>query len=237
MTHTASALRFWLEALKAHSKSTASAIRRAPGTGTVWLACALCGYLMASRASAEWSQEKLERATEYLQQYRKDWTLAETRQLVTKGGFVNIEGSPSHGGTSFDAIKADDGRTISLMATGDSLLVDGKDVSGNLGSKTTYGAGSPIIENNRGSRIAVGAENTVGRDATTNYSLTISLSLALSASVALNLYLLWRALVARTGSTRGSEEKIGAPPGGQDDLARSSPNRRRPRVPQAGKSS
>jgi len=158
------------------------------------LLLALAGFLVGHNAQAAWSKEKTEQATEYLRQYRKDWSINDTLAFLSGGAnnSVNIGGDSKEGGTTYLTIKADDGRLISLMATGQSLLVDGKDVTGNLGSKTTYGTNSPIIEDVKDSQIAAGSQNTVSRDTTTNYSLTISLSLALSVSVALNLHLLRR---------------------------------------------
>lgn len=150
-----------------------------------------CSCLLPMSAQAAWSREKTEQVTDYLRQYRKDWTSANTDDFLTgKGQTVNMGGAAQDGGTTTLTIRTDDGRAISLVATGQSLLVDGKDVTGNLGNKTTYGANSPIIENIKDSQVAAGAQNSVARDTTTNYSLTISLSLALSVSVVLNLYLL-----------------------------------------------
>lgn len=156
------------------------------------LAVALCALGVATDALGAWSPQKIEQATEYLQQYRKQWSRADTEALLAGHGerAVNIGGTADSGGTSMASIATDDGRRISLVASGDSLLIDGKDVTGNLGSKTTYGSNSPIIDNIKDSQIAAGSQNRVGRDTTTNYSLTISLSLALSVSVVLNLYLL-----------------------------------------------
>ena len=149
--------------------------------------------VVPANARAEWSSEKVDQATEYLRQFRKDWTRKMTEDFLSgQGSAVNVGGAAKSGGTTMLTIHADDGRAIGLVATGESLLVDGKDVTGNLGSKTTYGANSPIIDNIKDSQVAAGSQNSVARD-TTNYSLTISLSLALSLSVVLNLYLLRKA--------------------------------------------
>ena len=50
-------------------------------------------------------------------------------------------------------LRTDDGRLIPIEVMGESILINGKDISGNLGSKTTQGANSPIIEDVTGSQI------------------------------------------------------------------------------------
>lgn len=140
--------------------------------------------------AAEWTEQKKNQVTQYMQQYRHDWTLADT-QLMSQGrvphttATVYIENRPLN-----LRLVADDGRLIPIEVLGQSILVDGKDLSGNLGSKTTQGANSPIIENVTGSQIATGQGSSVTKDSTSSVTINISLSIALSVSVALNLYLL-----------------------------------------------
>jgi hypothetical protein len=177
-----------------------------------WIIVLVLGNLLiAHEAHATWSSEKTNQATEYLRQYRKDWSLSDTVAFLSGDGTnkttgaVNMGGSANEGGTTTVTLHADDGRSVSLLATGQSLLVDGKDVTGTLGNKTTYGSNSPIIEDVKDSQIAAGEKNKAGRDSTTNYSLTISLSLALSLSVILNLYQLRKAK-GKAGPKSGSTE-------------------------------
>jgi hypothetical protein len=146
-----------------------------------------------------WTAERLEAATEHMRQYRKDWTAADTEKLLTHGPdrAVNMAGSIS------GFIRDDRGGIVRVMVSGDTVLVNGRDISGNLGSKTTYGAHSPIIENIRDSQVAAAQGSSVVKDSTSNLTINVSLSIALSASVALNLYLLRR--------LRRREVKRGAP--------------------------
>jgi len=142
--------------------------------------------------AAEWSDAKKSAVTEFMQQYRRNWTLQDTESL-SKGNVpyteatVFVEGRPTN-----LRLKADDGRRIPIEVFGESILVDGKDLSGNLGSKTTYGTNSPIVENVRNSQITTGASSPISRS-NSSYTISISLSLALSVSIVLNLYLLRRA--------------------------------------------
>jgi hypothetical protein len=148
-------------------------------------------FVFALPASAvEWSAEKQQSVTEFMQQYRRDWTAQDTVNLSHgkvphTTATVFIEGRPLN-----LRLKADDGRLIPVEVLGQSILVDGKDLSGNLGSKTTHGSNSPIIENVSGSQIATGPGSAAMKDSSASVSVNISLSIALSVSVALNLYLL-----------------------------------------------
>jgi hypothetical protein len=139
--------------------------------------------------SAEWSQQRKQLITQYMQQYRRDWTLADT-ELMSQGtvphtqASVFVEGRPIN-----ERLVADDGRLIPVEVLGQSILVDGKDLSGNLGSKTTHGPNSPIIEDVSNSQIATGPGSTIAKDTHSTVTINVSLSIALSVSVALNLYL------------------------------------------------
>lgn len=152
---------------------------------TCWFLGAVATY------AAEWSEEKKNAVTEYMQQYRRDWTLRDTEALSTgkvhySEATVFVEGRPIN-----LRLKADDGRKIPVEVFGGSILVDGKDLSGNLGSKTTYGSNSPIVEDVRNSQITTGAGSPITQT-TSTYTINLTLSVALSLSVVLNLYLLRR---------------------------------------------
>jgi hypothetical protein len=158
-------------------------------------------FLMgASHSEAKWAPDKIEGATTYIKQYRADWTVKDTTQLIDgtldKRDVMIVNYGMKAGTTPTSVvatITADDKTNFSVMITGESMLVNGKDVTGNLGSKTTYGSNSPIIEGNQNSQIAAGSQTSVQKDVSSSYTLNISLSVALSVSVALNLYMLWRA--------------------------------------------
>jgi len=147
-------------------------------------------WLTAGTLEAAQSSAKINSITEHLQVYRHDWTAKDTQEL--------LKGASGHG-MQFTSILADDGNQVKLTITGDTVLVEGKDISGNLGSKTTTGANSPIIEDVRDSQIATGDKSSATNTQTTNYTLSISLSVALSVSIALNAYLLRRASKAGSG--------------------------------------
>jgi hypothetical protein len=168
----------------------------------LFLACWFLGAV--ATYAAEWSAEKKNAVTEYMQQYRRDWTLQDTEAL-SRGNVpyaeatVFVEGRPVN-----LRLKADDGRQIPVEVFGGSILVDGKDLSGNLGSKTTYGSNSPIVEDVRNSQITTGAGSPITQTKS-SYTISISLSLALSLSVVLNLYL-WRRM--RKGKLSARREGV-----------------------------
>lgn len=124
-----------------------------------------------------------------MQQYRRDWTVRDTEALST-GEVPHSEATVFVNDRPIDLrLKADDGREIPVEVFGGSILVNGKDLSGNLGSRTTYGSNSPIVEDVRNSQITTGSGSPITQT-TSSYSINISLSIALSLSVILNLYLL-----------------------------------------------
>jgi len=137
-----------------------------------------------------------------MQQYRHDWTEQDT-ELMSQGTVPHTEADVYVNGKPINLrLKTDDGRLIPVSVIGESILVDGKDLSGNLGSKTTNGDNSPIIEDVSGSQITTGNSSPISRQS--NYTISISLSLALSASIAANLYLLRRMKTQKTDSKRPS---------------------------------
>ena len=123
-----------------------------------------------------------------MQQYRRDWTAQDT-ELMAQGKIPHAEADVYVDGRPINLrLKADDGRLIPIEVMGESILINGKDISGNLGSKSTQGANSPIIEDVTGSQITTGNSSPISRQS--NYTISISLSLALSVSLVANLYLL-----------------------------------------------
>lgn len=162
-----------------------------------------CWFLFVTAShAAQWPEAKKQAITEYMQQYRLDWTPQDT-ELLAQGKVpphaeadVFINNRPVN-----LRIRADDGRLIPIEVLGESLLVNGKDISGNLGSKTTHGANSPIIEDVRGSQISTGNRSPI--TGPSNYTVSISLSVALSVSLGLNLYFLKKMRQRRTTARKG----------------------------------
>jgi hypothetical protein len=165
----------------------------------------LAGVLSLTASAAEWSAEKKEAVTEYMQQYRRAWSLQDTEALA-RGSVPHSQYSVSIEGRAINQrIIADDGRRIPVEVFGQSVLVDGKDLSGNLGSKTTYGTNSPIIEGVRNSQVTTGNSSSITATTsnTSNTTINVSLSIALTLSVAGNLYL-WRRLRRKDRDTEGA---------------------------------
>jgi hypothetical protein len=170
--------------------------------GIAWLFLFLCILATATSGAAPWSATKKQAITKYMQQYRHDWTEQDT-ELMSQGNVPHTEADVYVNGKPINLrLKTDDGRLIPVSVIGESILVDGKDLSGNLGSKTTNGDNSPIIEDVSGSQITTGNSSPISRQS--NYTISISLSLALSASIAANLYLLRRMKTQKTDSKRPS---------------------------------
>lgn len=201
----------------------------------------LAAVLATSSAYGTWSNEKLEAATTALQQYQKKWRLQDTVSLI-EGKYVDPASTTptvTFGGEGKDhppsqitaSIVADDRREISVTIMGESMIVDGKDVTGNLGSKTTYGANSPILGSINSSQVVIGGGNSVAKDTTesTNNGLqatgtgnvagrdmsanstksitvNVSLSIALTISATLNAYLLRREIRRRAVARKAAPE-------------------------------
>lgn len=81
---------------------------------------------LTTLCAAEWTAEKKNQITEYMKQYLHEWTIQDTERWMIPDG-----------STKGMIFVADDGRQISVQVFGQSVLVDGKDISGNLGSRTT----------------------------------------------------------------------------------------------------
>jgi len=72
---------------------------------------------------------------------------------------------------------------VRIKVMGDTVFLNGKDITGTLSSNTTYGNNSPIIQNNTNSNIVVGEKNSSAQQGV-SYSMTITASFALTLSVA-----------------------------------------------------
>ncbi len=119
---------------------------------------------------ASWTQEEIETITSEIQKKLPSWKTEETVEILKE--------SESRGGQYIDARQTDEGR-ISIKIMGKTVLLDGKDITGNLGSKITHGNNSPIIENVDNSEIAVGDQATAYKE-TKKTSINLSLILAIS---------------------------------------------------------
>ena len=175
-----------------HEMTAYNQVHRSKLSLVVLLCLLLFGITTAHAAG--WTEEKKKAITDYMHEIRRDWTAQDTELLATgkiphaeSASNVYIGGKPVQ-----PLLTADDGRRIPIEVIGESVLINGKDISGNLGSKTTYGSNSPIIEDIRNSQITTGNASPLSKDSGTSYSINISLSVALTVSVAANLYFLWR---------------------------------------------
>jgi hypothetical protein len=127
--------------------------------------------------AANWTPAETDQITTRIQQQIPNWTREHT---------VSLARDSDRKGVRMELVY---GHMFQVM--GNTVLLDGKDVSGNLGSNTTYGDNSPIIEGAIGSQIAVGDG---ARAEETNITLlpTLSISLAATLGVTATIYLLWR---------------------------------------------
>lgn len=107
--------------------------------------------LVPFSVKAEWTDDKVSAITESIQKKYSSWTSKDTKDMLERA---------SHAGHSYNPIITDKGM-IRIEIIGETVLLDGKDISGNLGSKTTYGPNSPIVENVKDSQIAIGSSNQI----------------------------------------------------------------------------
>ncbi|MBN1694661.1 hypothetical protein JW879_04565 [candidate division WOR-3 bacterium] len=130
---------------------------------------------------AEWTQEEIETITSEIRKKLPSWKIEATAEILKES-----EGSGEH----IEKIKTNEGE-ISIKIMGKTVLLDGKDISGNLGSKITYGDNSPIMEDVDNSQIAVGDQATAKKTSINLFLiLAISLSIPLSVSFVFNIILL-----------------------------------------------
>lgn len=134
-----------------------------------------------------WEQEELDNITVELKKYDSSWDYWKTVDLLKKASHIHnyIDSIGKVGMTIFD------GKTI---------IVNGKDITGNLGNKTTYGSNSPIINNIEDSQVAIGEKAMVNVDnkktviniiieIITNIYFSISMTIGLTISAIYNIIL------------------------------------------------
>jgi hypothetical protein len=148
----------------------------------------------SSSAFADADPRLVQRLTEEISSYDKKWTDKESREMLIEA---------DHIGHLTEVISTDKGiARIEIM--GSTILINGKDITGNLGSKTTHGPNSPIIEDVRNSQVTTGDKSPITQKKS-NYTINFSLSIALSLSVVLNLYLLQK---QRRSSSRKEKRSV-----------------------------
>lgn len=157
---------------------------------------------------AEWTEVKINHITREIRKIDASWTTQKTVEHLNRA---------SNAGIYSAALNTAKGVLFRIVITGESVLLDGRDISGNLGSKTTHGDNSPIIENVensqivtgnkssigsnnnkitavkniKNSQVSIGDNSTVAKNTSSKVSLNISLYLGFSLSVILNLYFIF----------------------------------------------
>ena len=126
--------------------------------------------------------DQIAKLTQAIQQQVPSWSQGQTVKLLEEA---------SRGGQSSILISSDTG-AVRIEVIGDTVLLNGKDITGNLGSKTTYGNQSPIIENSTNSNIIVGDKNSVTQQKKSSYRFSITTSLALTVSLGVTAYYLYQ---------------------------------------------
>lgn len=133
-------------------------------------------FLMSAFLFAELSDEKIKIITQRIQEECNSWTQEETLEFISTPG-------PK------DLVFGGDKGVVQLKKMGDTILLNGKDITGNLGSKTTYGDKSPIIETKDNSLVTTGDRSPISQKITV-YNFFIHMTL--SVSLVLNFYLFYK---------------------------------------------
>ena len=138
-------------------------------------------FLMSAFLFAELSDEQIEIITQKIQKEDSTWTKEETLELL-KSGDQTI------------AMNTKDNRVVRIHVMGDTILLNGKDITGNLGSKITYGDKSPIIETGDNNLVTTG-DNSPIRQTINIY--TIIASIAFPLSLIFNIYLFRKKIMCK----------------------------------------
>lgn len=129
-------------------------------------------------ATAEWTQQQVQDLTTEFRKYKQNWTIQQTEDLLKKS---------KNDGTLQTGIRADNGNFVGIEIKGHTVLLDGKDITGNLGSKTTYGDNSPIIEDIQNSQITTGDKSPIQKDITRTTIFNIHIVIYFALSIALTV--------------------------------------------------
>ena len=131
---------------------------------------------------AEWTEEKIIHLTEEIEKTGISWSIQQTEEMLR---------AARNAGDYSSAMMTDKGM-VRIKIIGETVLLNGRDISGNLGSKVTHGDNSPIIEDVKDSQLAIGDNAQVRGDTkTTNINIKVILILSISLSISLifNIYL------------------------------------------------
>jgi len=153
---------------------------------TVFVALTVPTALVAQGIlTEEKTEEKIASITEAIQESLPSWTLSKTRSLLEQSKFS---------GVVVESHFTDQGVT-SIEVHGETILLNGKDITGNLGNKTTHGDNSPILGDIRGSQVATGPNSHASSN---SYIISLAFNLALTLSLVLCLYFIRRQRIAIT---------------------------------------
>jgi len=134
---------------------------------------------------ASWTQEEIETITSEIQKKLPFWKIEETVEI--------LKISESRGGKFIDSRQNEEGKKIIIEIMGKTILLDGKDITGNLGSKITHGNYSPILENIDNSPIAVGDQAIATKETkktNINLSFTLSIAFCLYVPISIVIYII-----------------------------------------------
>ena len=152
-------------------------------------------FACSSIVLANLTKVEMKNLTQTIQEYKRSWTMENTQKIMQA---ANNSGEVSY------VARADDGSVLRIKILGDTVLINGKDVTGNLGSKVTHGDNSPIIDNIRNSQVATGDGSSIVKEENISHSwITVGkVSFVLSLSVLLNVYLACRCIRGRRKSKK-----------------------------------
>lgn len=106
--------------------------------------------VVAGVAYASWEESELRSVTEEFKKHDSTWDYWKTIAMLT---------SASHSSHYLGGVGG-----VGVSIQGKTILLDGKDITGHLGNKTTYGKNSPIIDRIDNSELAIGDKPQVISD-------------------------------------------------------------------------
>ena len=113
----------------------------------VYLICISLLIFTACVCRAEIAEEKMDAITEAIQARLPQWKKNDTEILLEKA---------RHSGEVSYVSRQGNGETVRIKVIGETILLDGEDISGKLGNKVTYGDNSPIIGPTKNSDFTTG---------------------------------------------------------------------------------
>lgn len=136
-----------------------------------WVACfiLLLSFIVFNLREAnsmeQWSEENKKNLTTILQQYMPEWNENKTEKM--------LRDSESSG--EYSSVFMTNKGKLAIKIMGNTILVNGKDITGNLGSEITHGNFSPIIKNVNDSSIAIGNNNVINANYQVLYNSLVDL--------------------------------------------------------------